>query len=336
MRAEVSLPDGVVRMLSDSEVCSLCWRAIDWSVLHHAGGDAAVESIARRKSRTRYYREHVIAAEKTLKLKFNGTDDRRLNNLIERGASHLRDSELAFMKVALNELWLRGATAGVIHKLVKHAGEDASPGMSTKMYARLLGLRTEKNSQAPLKPFVGEHFLLRGTYSDPALLVSYMKIDQDPDAKLPAQFVTQSWITDGPSDSDERVEGVYYSPEDENEGVIFSIGRYLNSTHVRSAIFTPVRKPSDTSDDEMPLDLRGIRLGLRLSSREPQGYRIWCSRLMGKAPEEGWGEHARSYPISKGVPPRLADDSAQRWFEKHVVGFKHIMAWLSVPSARLD
>jgi hypothetical protein len=183
----------------------------------------------------------------------------------------------------------------------------------------------------------GEYLILRKLRSETRIIVGYLRIKNDAEFRYPARFVTESQLFFGSRDAHDRVEGICYDPQDQ-DNTIFTLGKAPTSSQIRSAILQPILKPGLPHPECTHRDLVGIRLGLGRPDPEIVGYRIWCSRLGKKTPRHGWRYYAREYDfVDDRVPVLKPDDDfcdvigvqPDAFFNKHVVGFRHVLKWLN-------
>jgi hypothetical protein len=331
----VSLPDNTCIELQHRELFWFARGLIDW---HSAGGKHEPDKALGR----RHYNEAVWKAEKELErlgIEFTPIRQSRLGNLIARGFRELYATELTFLDHALQKIWIPSVPLSDIHKIEKTAKEHASrvrprvpeeTGTTTAVWARVLDLPVESDSQKDLSDLVGHYFIFRRVFSEPILIVSHMEVTAAQSSRHPAEFVTTGFSAGAAYDEADRVEGIMYQPI-ERRDIIVTIGKMIRTTQMRMAILQRTLKPIEEKRD-LPRDLMGIRLGLGRPP-EPQAYRIWCSRLSGDAPTGGWKKFAREYELEivKGRPPRLIKSSPRNFFMKRVHGFKYILEWLNNP-----
>jgi hypothetical protein len=271
--------------------------------------------------------------------------DKRLKNMIARGFTELRREELEFFKRAIGTVWISGIPEAVVRGMAMRAKGTAIARLSRergkgeldpRLYAGMLDLTTKRGSQIKMRDFLGSYLIFRRIAGKPKLVVSYMELQQDLDAKLPATFVTTSHVTGEPYEEADVVKGVAYFPREDQE-LMFTFGKLLKTAQVRSSILQPVRKP-DMRGAAHKFDLRGIRLGLSRPGRSPIGYRIWCSRIESTQPPEGWQIFARQYDLtsetSTDFAPMAEFEGHHRmnpgkFFSQHIVGLPKIIHWLN-------
>jgi hypothetical protein len=329
------LPDGTEIEISHREIRWFLKEIFAWREQH--------------RGETAGNKEILFQAEKRLKelgIAFVGIPGNRRNNFMAKGFALLRDSEVDFLTDALKYVWLPGVPMEEIERFREAARNVArarrsariptDTGQTAYFYARVLGLSTDPGSQAGLAPLEGKYLIFRRIFDIDKLVVSHMDVTLDEQAGLPAGFVTTSQSA-GTTAEGNKVEGIMYQPT-ERKDVIYTIGKLRGTTQIRSTILQPVDKPVRASRDVQ--DLKGIRLGLGRQSREPRGYRIWCSRMTSASPTGEWEEFAREYALIDGSPLKLSDwpdfrkrygSTPQDFFTSHIDGFQFILDWLNNP-----
>jgi hypothetical protein len=329
------LPDGTEIEISHREIRWFLKEIFAWRE-QHRGETAGNKQI-------------LFQAEKRLKelgVPFVGIPEHRRNNFMAKGFALLEDSEVDFLTKALQHVWLPGVPMEDVQSFSDAARRVARPrrsariptdtGQTVFLYARVLGLSTEPGSQEGLVPLEGEYLIFRRIFDLDKLVVSHMHVAVDERACFPAGFVTSSQSA-GTTAEGNKVEGIMYQPT-ERKDVIYTIGKLRGTTQIRSTILQPVDKPVRAPRDVQ--DLKGIRRGLGRQSREPRGYRIWCSRLTSKSPVGEWEEFAREYSLIDGCPLKLSDwpdfterygSAPQDFFTRHIDGFQYILDWLNNP-----
>lgn len=256
----------------------------------------------------------------------------------------LAPEEIAYIENALERVWLAGRSSKYKHQLVEDAVQYASAKLfkhslndgyeiTPKGYSRLLRL----GPQGKLKRLVGQYLIFRRHWSEPKVVVAHMTVGQDRLALYPAHFETQGKVADNskgrPSKRSRRydaIRGVMYRTNDNNH-VVFAIGRYVGTKQVRLTILEHVSKSRD---------LAGVRLGL--NDGRPAGYQVWCARLDNALANSDWLRLCGEYRLQEtrvGPHPttRLADnpsfakthgDQPHKFFQTHLSVLPEILRHL--------
>ncbi len=307
-------------------------RALCWLV--REAGERRVGSGGSVKGRyKRAYRD----AEDALKargLKFTPLDGERLDMLIAKPNAELRREEVETLTLIANHL-LDGFTAAEAAALETRAIERArhQPGArspTTEMNPAEAALASGwaqiyrgawREKQALLAELAGEYLIFRwqqraGAGARPALIVSHMTLTPSPGGDLPGDFRT---IGAGSGRDERVVEGKVYEANAAH-GVLFSVGRELETCQIRNAMLMPVAKPVHGSIlTPHRRDLKGMRLAVGRFSGEPLAYRIWASSVDGPAPGGGdW----------RGLVKDYIDGESLEVFDRHIPGFAFIREWL--------
>jgi hypothetical protein len=346
---EVTLPKGSVSLPSRSvhpffKALTL-WRVAHGKVTPPAelaammpAGPNAVPQ--HRNATERVFKEAFFEAYtvlKHLKIQHHIFLPVRQGNFIGRPQG-IRKPEGETLKLAFEKVWFRGITDEELREIIKQSAPTAYAGMDPRKAAKLLGLKTGKNSQIALADLGGHYFIFRRLPNEKRMVVGYMEVTLFEDLSYPARFVTLGQPSSGSRDSHETVAGVLYHPDDrDNPNALFTLGKMRRSSQIRSTIVEPVLKPGIPNPEQSKRDLSGVRLGLGRPEREIIGYPIWASRLMDDVPENGgWQPFAREFDLAAGDETRFADDQEffdlhgiqpDEFFAQHVIGFRRILGW---------
>ena len=163
----------------------------------------------------------------------------------------------------------------------------------------------------------GRYLIFRFVKATNHLLVSFMRIAKPSEKQLVATFTT---LRPARVAADERtVQGIIYCSGSGIGARVFSIGRLVNSSQIRTTSL--LIQPRRSKDGGTRHDLIGIRLGLGAISQQPRAYRIWC------------------YQLKQGRPPNflttllgrfsLKSEEVKRQFEGQISNFNEILEYLN-------
>jgi hypothetical protein len=163
----------------------------------------------------------------------------------------------------------------------------------------------------------GRYLIFRLVRATNHLLVSFMRIAKPSEKKLVATFTT---LRPARVAADERtVQGIIYCSGSGISSRVFSIGRLINSSQIRTTSL--LMQPRRSNDGGMRHDLIGIRLGLGAINQKPRAYRIWCYQLRKK----------RDRKFLRTLLGRfsLKDEAVKRQFEGQISNFNQILEYLN-------
>lgn len=313
---------------------ALCWLVREAVDLRLKDGQSAKGRYKRA------YRE----AEDALKAKglaFQPLDGARLDMLVAKPNAVLPEAEARTLGLIAGELMADlGETEARVLKAraVERAktqpgsrarraaaadgagGADAEPSRAfAELYRGAMRYRQELLADLAGDYLIFRHFHRPGSTGHPTLIVSHMTVTPSADGKGPARFRTLG----AGSGKDERVvEGFLYEANAAH-GLLFSVGREVETAQIRNALLEPVAKPvPGCALSTGRRDLKGMRLAVSRFTGDPRAYRIWCAAVDGTAPDGGdW----------RGLVKDYMDGEPLDAFAAGVPGFGYIQAWLGRP-----
>ncbi len=271
-------------------------------------------------------------------LVFEPLSGERLDMLIAKPNAVLPPAEVATLRL-IADLLLEGLAESEVAALRDRAvararsqpGASASPRGRARAAARPGDAAAElaalfegawRPDQTLLADLGGDYLIFRCTPHAAlrqGLIVSMMTLTPSPGGRGPARFRTVG----AGSGKDERVvEGMLFE-SGASAGVLYGLGRDLETGELRNAMLVPTAKPVHGLglDGGRP-DLKGVRLSQGRFTGAPRAYRIWCARVA-EAPLDGgdWRDAVKDY---------RPDESLHR-FEGAIPGFGWIRRWLDRP-----
>lgn len=299
---------------------ALCWL-IREAVDHNGLGGAAKGRYKRA------YRD----AEDALKARgasFTPLDGGRLDMLIAKPNAELMGDEvrtLSLIAALLLDQLPRQDVEALEAKAVERARtQPGAPGYAagpadTDWSELFAG--APRDCQALITHLCGEYLVFRQNPRSTrhGLIVSHCTISPAPSSETVSRFRT---IGAGWGKDERVVEGRVFET-DAAHGVLYSIGRDLETGQVRNALLMPVAKPEPGGALRGDArDLKGVRLGLGRITGEPGACRIWCSRLTDPLPGgDDWRSTVKDY----------GENESLAVFERSIPGFGYIRRWLDRP-----
>jgi hypothetical protein len=265
-------------------------------------------------------------------LSFEPLSGERLDMLIAKPNAVLPPAEVATLGL-IADLLLEGLSEPEVATLRERAVARArsQPGTSPRAGARPHDAAADlaalfegawRPDQTLLADLAGDYLIFRCTPHSAlrqGLIVSMMTLTPSPDGLGPARFRTVG----AGSGKDERVvEGMIFE-SNAASGVLYALGRDLETGDLRNALLVPTAKPVHALgvDGGRP-DLKGVRLSLGRFTGAPRAYRIWCARVVDPPLDGGdWRDAVKDY---------RPDESLHR-FEGAIPGFGWIRRWLDRP-----